>query len=138
MIEKTMITTGPGTPLDGLQVDRVDLTTRFNGKTPTSSPYIDIKYKDGGTISYSGGRYVQEIKSDDGKGNTQTILVDDSTGDTSVEKSDGSKTVYPKFGNTYVVYPKAADGTQKTVTMTSQGPITTVRDADNNIRPPKE
>jgi hypothetical protein len=52
---------------------------------------------------------------------------------------DDSKTFYPEKGNPYTIYPRAADGTQKTVTVTSEGqPIVTVRDANNNIIPPKE
>jgi hypothetical protein len=63
------------------------------------------------------------------------------SGDTTVNKPDGSYTVYPKegTGNTFTVYPPAADGTQKTVTVTSEGqPVVTVRDANGNVIPPKE
>ena len=139
-IDKTIITPGPKTPLDDLQVDHVEQTSTIysNGDRAPELTSIYIKYKDGRVISYSPD--LHKIFSNDGKGKWQSILVDYS-GNTVVAKPDGSETVYPKAGtgNTYTVYPRAADGTQKTVTMTSQRePILTVTDASGNIIPPKK
>ena len=138
-IDKTIITSGPGTPLDGLQVDRVEQTSLItkDGDRRPEDTKIDIKYKNGETIDYYGD--LQLISSNDGKGNTQLISVYSEF--TLVNKPDGSFTWYPKAGdgNAYTVYPRAADGTQKTVTVTSEGqPIVTVRVANDNIIPPKE
>jgi hypothetical protein len=47
---------------------------------------------------------------------------------------DKTRTVHPEGLNTYTEYPKAPDGTQKIVTMTSEGqPIVTVKDANGNV-----
>jgi hypothetical protein len=140
-IDKTIITPGPRTPLDGLQVDRVEQTSHISKHGNPLGAFIDIKYKDGAKINYPDTTSPSPVSYDDGKGNGRSIIVDELTGDTRVVKTDGSVIVYPKAGtgNTYTVYPRAADGTQVTVTMTSEGkPILIVRDAEGNIIPPKE
>ena len=137
IIDNTIITPGPRTPLDQLQVDRVVQTSVIDKNGNRVHTLIKIEYKEGAAITYPSD--LQSITVDDGKGNKQDINFYPNTGDTIVTKSDRSYTVYPKVGNAYTVYPRAADGTQKTVTMTSQGePILTVRDANNNIIPPKQ
>ena len=44
-IDKTIITPGPRTPLDGLQVDRVEQTSQISEDGDRSTASIDIKYK---------------------------------------------------------------------------------------------
>jgi hypothetical protein len=165
LIRHEKITPGSNTPLDRLGVVQVDLpstgstlTVPPNSKPGTGDTFLHkITYNDGSAITASqtgewrgfGHGYDPNNQNGD-KGfwdvygpNNQlksTTMADPATRITSVEnKQDNSVTFHPQGANPYTVYPRAADGTQKTVTVTSEGqPIVTVRDANNNIIPPKE
>jgi hypothetical protein len=163
-IEHTKITPGPGTPLDKLKVVQIELpsTHSYDGgpKNPQTPPNVretegdkflhKISYKDGTAIVGSHG-YTEEpggqtedidwIEVYDPKQKLSSYIEIDPVDRRTVvgNMHDNSYTVYPEKANAYTVYPRAADGTQKTVTVTSEGqPVVTVRDANNNIIPPKE
>jgi hypothetical protein len=163
LIRHEKIIPGSNTPLDRLGVVQVDLpstggtlTVPPNSKPGTGDTFLHkITYNDGSAIiaSQTGHsfRHVYEPNNEnEDKGfwdvygpNNQlksTTMADPATRNTAVEdKQDNSVTFHPQGANSYTVYPRAADGTQKTVTVTSEGqPVVTVRDANGNVIPPKE
>jgi hypothetical protein len=162
-IEHTKIVPGPGSALDKLKVVQVELPSLHSygdgpkrPQTPSNVRETEgdnflhkISYKDGTAIVTSRGYEDDSEKIEDmewievydpKQKLSSSIEIDPAYRRTIVENMhDKAQTFYPEKGNAYTVYPRAADGTQKTVTVTSQGqPIVTVRDANNNIIPPKE
>ena len=150
------ITPGSDTPLDSLGVVQVvlpssksDHTTGNvqdvlppNSKPGTGGEFVHkIQYNDGISViaSKNGDQEFWDVY-DSNNQLKSTTMVDPATKTTAIEnKQDNSVTFHPQGANSYTIYPRAADGTQKTVTMTSTGePILTVRDANNNVIRPKE
>jgi hypothetical protein len=151
------ITPGSNTPLDRLGVVQVDLPSsksKFdtgngqhallppNSKPGTGGEFVHkIQYNDGTSIiaSKNGNQEFWDVY-DSNNRLKSTTMADPATKTTAIEnKQDNSVTFHPQGANSYTVYPRAADGTQKTVTVTSEGqPVVTVRDANGNVIPPRE
>jgi hypothetical protein len=113
-----------------------------NFKPGTGDTFLHrVTYNDGSAIivSQNGDQRFWDVY-DPNNQLKSTTMADPATRTTAVEnKQDNSVTFHPQGANSYTVYPRAADGTQKTVTVTSEGqPVVTVRDANGNVIPPKE
>jgi hypothetical protein len=162
-IRHEKMTPGSNTPLDRLGVVQVvlpstggTLTVPPNSKPGTGGTFLHkITYKDGSAIiaSQTENRFWNPYNPNNRNENKEfwdvydpngrlksTTMTDPATKTTAIEnKQDNSVTFHPEGANSYTVYPRAADGTQKTVTVTSEGqPVVTVRDANGNVIPPKE
>jgi hypothetical protein len=136
------ITPGSGTPLDKLGVIQVEVpySTNISPGLPIQVGH-NIKYGDGDSIQKRvwTDDYTSLIHKDSKGKILQVTDVDEENRKTTVmNMQDKTRTVHPEGLNTYIEYPKAPEGTQKIVTMTSEGqPIVTVRDANGNVIPPK-